>query len=95
MIVQRMTINVRQGRMQDVLTFLKEDRKRGGYKYRLYESNFGTYNQIAFEFEFEDMAAQEKFWAEWGALPETPAFFERWHELTKSDGTNEIWRLVE
>ena len=95
MIVQRMNVNVKQGRMQELLDFLKKDRKKGGYNYRLYQSNLGTFDQISIEMEFENLAAHEKFWNDWNALSETPAFFEKWNELTKPGGTNEIWWLVE
>ena len=95
MIVQRMNINVKQSRTQELLEFLKEDRKKGGYNYRLYQSNLGTFDQISIEMEFEDLAAHQKFWTDWNALSETPAFFEKWNKFTKSGGTNEIWWLVE
>ena len=94
MIVQRMTISIKPGRMDEVLTLLKEDRKRSGFQSRLYQIDIGTFGQIAIELEFEDMAAREKFWTEWGAVPERPAFMEKWLEYTKSGGT-EIWTLVE
>mgnify|MGYP003574820365 CR=1 FL=1 len=95
MIVQRMNVNAKKGRILELIEFLKEDRKRGGYNYRLYQSNLGTFEQVSIELEFDDLAAHEKFWAEWNALPETPAFFKKWDELTKSGGTNEIWSLIE
>lgn len=94
MLVQRMTVNVEKGRMEDILALLKENRKRSGFDYRLYEIDIGTFDQIALEFEFEDMATREKSWAEWSARPETTAFMEKWLEWTKG-GTNEIWQLVE
>lgn len=94
MIVQRMTIKVKPGHMEDVLALLKEDRKQMGRNHRLYEIDLGTFNQVAIELEFEDMAAREKLWTEWGARPETAAFMEKWLEWTKG-GTNEIWNLVE
>ena len=81
--------------MQDVLTLLKEYRKQGGYEYRVYQSDLGTLDQISIDFEFEDMMAREKWWAGFKDAPETSAFFEKWYEMTKSDGTNEIWKLVE
>ena len=95
MIVNRMTVTAKQGRMEELIELLKEGRKQGGYDFRLYQSSLGTYDQIAYEFEFEDMAAFEKFWAEWNALPETPAFLEKWNYMTKAGGTNEIWWLIE
>ena len=95
MIVQRMTVNVKKGCMQELLEFLKEIRKKRGYNYRLYQSNLGTFDQIALEMELDDLAAFDKFWTEYFALPETPASDKKWNELTEPGGTNEIWNLIE
>ena len=95
MIVNRLTVTVKQGRMQEVVELLNEGRKQVGFKVRLYQSDLGNRNQIAYELEFEDYAAYDKFWKEWFALPETPAFLEKWNDITEAGGTNEIWWLVE
>ena len=93
--VQRITKNVTQGCMEEVIEFLKEHRKKHGFTYRLYQSNFGTADQIAFEMEFEDLTAYEKFWADWFATPDMPAFGKRFIELVKAGGKNELWNLIE
>ena len=59
MIVNRTTVTVKQGRMQELVELLNEGRKQIGYKVRLYQSDLGTRNQLAYELEFEDMAAYE------------------------------------
>ena len=41
------------------------------------------------------LAVYEKFWADWLAKPETPAFLEKWNELIESGGSREIWELAE
>ena len=95
MIVNRLTYTVKLGRMQELLDFVNADRKKHGYNYRMYQSNIGTFDQVAFELEFEDLAAFDKFWSEWIALPETAAFMEKFNEMTLPGGTNEIWNLIE
>ena len=96
MIVNRLTITVKQGRMQEFVELLKERRKQGEYNnVRLYQSHLGTRDQIAYEIEFEDYAAYDKFFTEWYALPDTPAFLEKWNVMTKAGGTNELWWLIE
>ena len=95
MIVNRVSVTVKQGRMEELVELLKEGRKQGGYNARLYQSHLGNRDQIAYEFEFEDYAAYDKFWTEWYALPDTPAFLEKWNEITKAGGTNELWWLIE
>ncbi|MFN2302656.1 MAG: hypothetical protein ACK2TV_02900 [Anaerolineales bacterium] len=95
MIVNRLTVNVKQGRMDELVELLKDARKQGGYHVRFYQSYLGIRDQIAYEFEFEDYAAYDKFFTEWYALPDTPAFLEKWNDMTKAGGTNELWTLVE
>ena len=91
MIVQRAIFNVKKDCMQEFL----ELHKKRGYNYRLYQSRLGTFDQISFEWEWENMAAYEKTWADWFALPETPAFLEKVNALIAPGGTNEIWNLIE
>ena len=95
MIVNRLRVTVKQGRMQELVELLKEIRKQAGLNVRLYQSHLGTRDQIAYEFEFEDYAAYDKFWTEWYALPDTPAFLEQWNDMTIARGTNELWWLIE
>jgi hypothetical protein len=95
MIVNRYTITVKQGRMGEAVELLKEMRKQGGFNVRLYQSHLGIRDQIAYEFEFEDYAAYDKFFTEWYALPDTPAFLEKWNDMTIAGGTNELWWLIE
>jgi len=42
MIVNRYTVTVKQGRMQELVELIKEMHKQGGYSGRLYQSHFGT-----------------------------------------------------
>ena len=95
MIVNRLRVTVKQGRMEELVELIKEWRKQGGYNVRLYQSHLGTRDQIAYEFEFEDYAAYDKFWTEWYALPDTPAYLEKSNDMTNAGGTNELWWLIE
>jgi hypothetical protein len=61
MIVNRLKVTVKQGRMEELVELLKDARQQGGYNVRLYQSYLGTRDQIAYEFEFEDYAAFDKF----------------------------------
>jgi hypothetical protein len=81
--------------MQELVELVKEMRKQAGFKGRLYQSHLGTRDQIAFEYEFEDYAAYDKFWTDWYALPDTPAFLEKSNAMTIAGGTNELWWLIE
>jgi hypothetical protein len=101
MIVNRRTFNVKPGHEQETVALVLEeiaaDRERGDYTgpTRVYTSNLGTFNQVAVEWEYEDLAEYQKAWAEWWARPMTAAFMQEWLELTNGGGTNEIWTLAE
>jgi len=101
MIVNRRTFNVKQGRGEElvalVLGEIAAETERGGYTgaTRVYTSSIGTFDQVAVEWEYEDLAEYEKGWAEWAAKPTTAAFMQKFLELTKEGGTNEIWTLAE
>ena len=95
MIVNRRTFVVKRGCMEEAVALLVADRERIGGKHRIYVSNIGPFDTIAIELEGENLEEYEKGWAEWGATPEAATFLEKWHDLTESGGTNEIWTLVE
>jgi hypothetical protein len=80
-----------------VLEEVAAESERGGMSgpVRVYTSSIGTFDQMAVEWEYEDLAEYEKRWAEWGARPTTTAFIQKWLELTKGGGSNEIWDLAE
>ena len=47
MYINRMTIDVKPGHMEDVLALLKENREQTGSNQRIYEIYIGKYNQIS------------------------------------------------
>jgi hypothetical protein len=73
------------------------EKERGGYAgpVRIYTSNIGQFSQLAFEMEYEDLAAFEKMWTQWGARPTSADWMKKWLELHIPGGSNEIWNLVE
>ena len=101
MIVNRRTFTVKPGRMQEAVeSVVKEtaaEKERGGYSgtVRIYTSSIGQFDQLAVEWEYESLAEYEKAWAEWGARPTTAEFMEKWIELVKAGGINEIWDLAD
>ena len=95
MIVNRRTNIVKTGRMDELLALVTAERERGDGTFRIYVSNIGPYDTVAFEFEFESLVEYETFWSEWSATPEGGAFMEKWNDLVKPGGANEIWNLVE
>ena len=96
MIVQRWMFNVKQGRMEEaVAVILVEIEKSCPPNTRVFTSHIGHRDVLDVDFEFESLAELEKFWAEWQARPETPAFGGKWDDLTERGATNETWHLEE
>jgi hypothetical protein len=98
MIVDRRTWNIKLGHDGEALDLIKAEfaalkARDACPPYRIYLSRIGQFSQIAAEYEFENLAAQEKFWAEW--RPSTPEFIEHWFGLNRGEIQIEIWDLVE
>ena len=96
MIVNRRTFNVRPGRMEEAVELAAKELERGGNfgAVRIYTISIGRFDQMAIEWEFQNLAEYEKGWAEWIARPTSADFLDKLNELIKSGGTNEIWNLA-
>jgi subtilisin-like proprotein convertase family protein len=81
--------------MQEVVALVKAERERQNGTWRIYVSDIGPHDTIAFEFELENLEEYERGWSEWRATPEAAAFMEKWNDLVKPGGATEIWTLVE
>ena len=98
MIVDRRTYNIKLGHMQEAIELLKFEinaviEQGISLPYRIHISRFGRFDQLATEYEFENLAAQEKFWTEW--QPKNPEFIDKWFGLMQGEIQLEIWDLVE
>ena len=102
MIVQRSIVKVKPGQDRDkvgdlVLSELVAQKERGNYSrpFRVYTPEFSgqPLNVLILEWEYEDLAEHDKVWAEWSALPTTPAFWEKWSELVEPGHISEIWNV--
>lgn len=96
MITNRRTVQVKQDCMatlaQFVLTACKDAQLREG-QYRIYVSDLGARNILAYEIDFDDLAAYDRFWRNWvsGTKPE---FFREYESMIEHDLTNEVWERV-
>jgi LPS sulfotransferase NodH len=97
MIVNRRTFIVKRGRLEEVVALIMAETKRVGQTpvVRLYLPEIAAFDQIAMEWEFENLAEYQRFWEEWFASPQGVAFLEKWNDLTETGGANEIWTLAE
>jgi hypothetical protein len=101
MIVNRRTFIVKPGLEQTAIEWLQQEiaaeQARGPLpgKWRVYYSSIGRFNQLAFESEYESLAAYEQFWATWFSRPECQEANRQFIKLLESGGTNEIWTLID
>ena len=96
MIVQRGTFRIKTGHMDEAAALvLAEGKSHPPKHFRVYTSHTGPVNTLAMEWEFENLAEYEQYWAESDAKPETAAFLEKWNELREPVGATEIWELAE
>ena len=100
MIVNRRTFNVKPGCGEKAVELLAAEsaaeKRRSGFAgaVRIYSSDIGQFNQVAFEVEFQNLAEYETFWAGRAARPTSAEWLKKWSELEQSAGTNEIWNLA-
>jgi hypothetical protein len=94
MVVQRITVQIKHGKLGEALEMAKEGRKQWPISGRLYSSIYGTFHTVVFENEAENSAELDKYWEQVNATEEWDPFLAKWNELTV-DGlsTNELWRL--
>lgn len=95
MIVNRRTFTAQPGQMAELIDVLKAG---GGYladmpTFRVYQALFGQNNRAVLELDFDDLAHYERFWAAWGAAPESAGVMERLQPCITGEQSNEIWRL--
>ncbi|HEU5103599.1 MAG TPA: hypothetical protein VFU22_31500 [Roseiflexaceae bacterium] len=104
MLVNRRTFIVKKSYFDEALALLIEVRQLArlvdsSVTVRVYASEIGAFDTVAYEFESESLAAYEQAWAEFEANPTIAGrlkdWSKRWDEVTETGGMNEIWRLIE
>jgi hypothetical protein len=98
MIVNRRTFVVKGGRTDDAKVLTQESLRAKPIgmtrPLRWYVIEFGPWDHLALETEFETLAEYERLTAEWLANL-SPEFWKRWNEVMTIGGSNELWTLVE
>ncbi len=96
MIVNRVTIPVKVGKMQEFLALLAADNQRfkPPHAYRVYTSNIGASDMVCIEWEFESLSEYEPWRENWLPMPDAQAFMQKSNELVEHGGIREIWNLV-
>ena len=97
MIVNRYTIPVKPGKMNEAVKMALEGSKNiwSIYPSKVYTSNFGTMDTLIIDCEFRDVHEQQKLTAQVVEMKEWDLWIAKFNELTIGQGTNEIWNLME
>ena len=98
MIVNRITMLVKKGCMQELIDLIKGEVAKSdktSAAVRISWPTLGPMDTLVYERTFEDLADFDAFWAEWNAKPETAAFWTKYDTLVKPGGSQEIWFVVE
>ncbi len=96
MLVERYTWEAKPGRRNDAVEWCKKllDREENkGLTARIYTTEFGLYNKVTMEVEFETEEDRQEYWAgvEW--TEELREFVETHHDMLESGQTRELLRL--
>ena len=95
MIVERYTVQVKDGKWDETLELLKDGRKNiwPSIPCRIYSCNYGPFNTLVIDNEFEDMADLEKKWKKLGAKKKFGAWLAKWEKVTTEQGSHTLWTL--
>ena len=95
MIVQRITAQCKPGKVNEAIALMKAALEYSDFPHavRMYTSQVDASNTTINEYEFENMAELEHFWAKWETRPETTVFHEKYILLIEPDMLVEIFDL--
>jgi hypothetical protein len=99
MIIQRMTLNVRFGTEQQNIQMHIDEIKRYASPllkhWRVCSNRYGLMARVILDFEFDDLASSEQFWASWWATPGASGFIASIGANIVAGGMNEILNIEE
>ncbi|MFC1997229.1 hypothetical protein ACFLXI_06435, partial [Chloroflexota bacterium] len=81
MIVQRITVQIKPGKLDEALTLAKEGRRNVWTFFKsskIYSSNIGPLSTIVFESEFDDLAEVDKLWKQLGTTENWGTWYTKW-----------------
>jgi hypothetical protein len=85
MYVNRRTFTTKRGKLAEAAALLAAAQSLAPEQtVRIILAEFGSFDTIALEFEFETLAAYEAFWSDLNDHPEMAGVMTKWTELTES-----------
>lgn len=91
MIVQRITVQIKNGKNLEAMELVKEGRSLFPLLKRVYTSRYGALNSMAFESEAESSAEIDKMWETTFATEEWATWSAKWNAVVVHGGANELW----
>jgi len=95
MIVQRYSLQYKNGKWDELLELVKDGRKNlfSSLSMKVYSMDYGPNNMVVFDIEFEDQAELDKLWEQTMAKEEWSPWIAKFGELTTEEGKVELLTL--
>ena len=95
MIVERFTIPIKPGKMDEALSMVKDDQIFASFakRRRILSPLISPRDVVVVDLDFEDMAEHDQLWAEIFAKEAWTAWQAKWDEIRAGQSSNHIWTL--
>ena len=96
MLVERYTWEAKPGRRNDAIEWCKKLMAREenkDYTHRIYSTDFGTWNKVTLEVEYENEEHRQEYWAKVEWTEELGVFIETHHDMLEPGQTRELLTL--
>jgi hypothetical protein len=94
MILEQQIWKAKVGRKDDLVALGKALAARTGIACRISTPLTHPSTVVVFEFPFEDLAQQARFWARWNAEPEVQRLLQRLRDLVEKEHRNELFKVL-
>jgi hypothetical protein len=94
--VNRRTFTTKRGKLVEAAELLAQAQSIASEQtIRITPAEFGSFDTVAVEFDFESLAAYEAFWGGLADRPGAAEVLTKWGELVEIGGSNELWEVYE
>jgi hypothetical protein len=93
--VERFTIPIKPGKMDEALSMLKDDQIFASFakRRRILSPLISPRDVVVVDLDFEDMAEHDQVWGEIFAKKEWNVWQAKWDEIRAGQSSNHIWTL--
>ena len=96
MYIERSVFTIKSGAYEEIFELLKHYLQDDENEFkRVLMPTVARPDTIVLEWEWDNLAALEKYWNEWSEDPETAGFLPKWQELITGGVSNEVWKVME